>query len=230
MAHLRGVLLVSALVLLQSGSGPVLRVTPVAAPAAAPAPKPQRAKAPPAPPAGPSPADHLLASRRLAVPVEGIPKSKLRDTFHEKRGTSRTHKAIDIMAPWGTPVLAADTGKIAKISSNRAGGLAVYQVDSSGRFVYYYAHLAGYADDLREGQQVQRGELIGYVGATGNAPASAPHLHFAVQLVTVEGRLWKGEPLNPYGALMAGVEMAQPRDDVATGSNPAPDTDGTRGR
>jgi murein DD-endopeptidase MepM/ murein hydrolase activator NlpD len=146
-------------------------------------------------------AQALLAGRNLVVPVQGVPRAKVRDTFHEKRGTSRMHKALDIMAPWGTPVLAADDGKVAKISRNRAGGLAVYQVDPTGRLVYYYAHLAGYADGLREGQVLRRGDVIGYVGATGNAPAHAPHLHFAVQVLTRQGRWWGGEAVNPYEAL-----------------------------
>jgi peptidoglycan LD-endopeptidase LytH len=172
------------------------------------APSPIAAAAPPPPAPAPSPkppqparSTELLAERQLKIPVQGIARSQLRDTFHEKRGVGRTHKAIDIMAPWGTPVLAADDGKVAKISSNRGGGLSVYQVDPSGRFVYYYAHLAGYADDLREGQAVRRGDVIGYVGTTGNAPESAPHLHFAVLLLAQEKRWWGGEPVNPYDAL-----------------------------
>lgn len=160
------------------------------------------------PPAKRAPsAEERLAGRQLAVPVQGIPRSRLRDTFHDGRGKGRAHRAIDIMAPWGTPVLAADDGHVTKISSNRGGGLAVYQADPSGRFLYYYAHLAGYADGLQEGQAVRRGEVIGYVGATGNAPDHAPHLHFAVQYVDSEkrlARLWgRGEVVNPYAALAA---------------------------
>ena len=143
----------------------------------------------------------VLAAKRLVVPVQGIARSRLRDTYSDERGLGRTHKALDIMAPWGTPVLAVDDGRIAKISRNRGGGLALYQEDASGQLVYYYAHLSGYADGLREGQPVRRGDVIGYVGTTGNAPDSAPHLHFAVQLLSVNGRWWKGEPVNPYAAL-----------------------------
>ena len=144
----------------------------------------------------------LLASRSLAVPVQGIRRSQVRDNFSDERGRGRKHKALDIMAPRGTPVLAADDGTVAKISRNVAGGLAVYQVDPSGRFVYYYAHLDRYADNLRDGQPVRRGDVIGYVGTTGNAPESAPHLHFAVMVVERKGRWWGGEAINPYGALM----------------------------
>jgi murein DD-endopeptidase MepM/ murein hydrolase activator NlpD len=154
------------------------------------------------------PSGDLLAARQLAVPVQGVQRSQLRDTFEDRRGSSRTHQAMDIMAPWGTPVLAADEGKVVKISSNRGGGLTLYLVDPSGKLVYYYAHLAGYADGLREGQPVQRGEVIAYVGATGNAPEHAPHLHFAVLTVAGPRRWWGGEAINPYEALR--------RDDTVT--------------
>ena len=91
---------------------------------------------------------------------------------------------------------------MAKISSNKAGGLSVYQVDATGRIVYYYAHLDRYADNLRDGQRLRRGDVIGYVGTTGNAPETAPHLHFAVLVVERKGRWWGGEALNPYDALV----------------------------
>ena len=149
-----------------------------------------------------------LAGRRLVVPVDGVHPSQLRDTFDDGRGPGRRHQAIDIMAPRGTQVLAADDGRVAKISSNRGGGLSAYLVDPSGRLVYYYAHLDGYAPGLREGQAVQRGDLIGYVGSTGNAPESAPHLHFAVLLLAAEKRWWGGEALNPYAALVGGEAVA----------------------
>lgn len=153
-------------------------------------------------------AAELLAARKLQVPVQGMPPSRLQDTFDASRGGQRKHKAIDIMAPRGTPVVAADHGFVAKISSNRAGGLAVYQADSSGRFVYYYAHLDGYAEGLREGQALRPGDLIGYVGTTGNAPESAPHLHFAVMLLTRKGHWWGGESVNPYAALVRDETVA----------------------
>jgi murein DD-endopeptidase MepM/ murein hydrolase activator NlpD len=153
-----------------------------------------------APPKAETP-EELLARRRLAVPVAGVARTRLKDSFHSQRGKGRRHEAIDIMAPWGTPVVAADDGHIEKISRNAGGGLALYQVDGSGRFVYYYAHLAGYADGLSEGQQVRRGDVIAYVGATGNASPTAPHLHFAVMLFTPQRR-WRGaQVLNPYPAL-----------------------------
>lgn len=149
-----------------------------------------------------------LAGRRLVVPVDGIHPSQLRDTFDDGRGPGRRHKAIDIMAPRGTRVLAADDGRVAKISSNAGGGLSAYLVDPSGRLVYYYAHLDGYAAGLREGQEIRKGDLIGFVGSTGNAPESAPHLHFAVLVLASEKRWWGGEALNPYAALVGGEAVA----------------------
>ncbi len=187
----RGLSLVAVFVLLHSSTDELQRVTP--SPEAPPPAAVADAK-PPTP-------DELLARRRLVVPVKGTSPARLQDSFEARRGMGRKHEAIDIMAPWGTPVLAADDGRIEKISSNRAGGLAIYHVDPSGRFVYYYAHLAGYAEGLKEGQAVQRGDVIAYVGATGNANRKAPHLHFAVLLLTTQKRWWGGEAINPYPAL-----------------------------
>lgn len=192
MGFARVLLLLPLLVLLHWSSGE--RPLPLRDPEA-----PAVARTPPPKPA-PS-ASELLAQRDLVVPVQGVPRSKLQDTFDAQRGAGRKHRAIDIMAPWGTPVLAADDGRLARITRNRAGGLALYQVDPTGRFVYYYAHLAGYADGLRDGQPLRRGEVIGYVGATGNAPKHAPHLHFQVLAVADGKRWWGGEAVNPYQAL-----------------------------
>ncbi len=174
----------------------------VETPVAVQAPRPAPAAPAPAPIRDTEVSDEQqwLDTRPLVVPVSGIQRHQLRDTFHELRGSRRIHQALDIMAPWGTPVVAADDGRITRISSNRGGGLAIFQTDPSGRLVYYYAHLAGYADNLREGQDVKRGDLLGYVGATGNAPDHAPHLHFGVQAKR-KGRWWGGEALNPYAAL-----------------------------
>lgn len=188
-----GLLGLVLLLLLHASSGDRPLPAPTLEPAA-PVSAPPEAKAP-------TPAE-LLAERDLVVPVQGVRPGQLRDTYEARRGVGRKHRALDIMAPWGTPVLAADDGRLAKITSNRAGGLTLYQVDPTGRFVYYYAHLTGYADGLREGQQVRRGEVIAYVGATGNAAKNAPHLHFQV-MVMAEGRgWWRGEPVNPYQALV----------------------------
>jgi peptidoglycan LD-endopeptidase LytH len=142
-----------------------------------------------------------LRSRELMIPVAGIKRTDLRDTFSDQRGSQRAHEAIDIMAPRRTPVVAAQNGRIEKLFTSKAGGLTIYQFDPSETFSYYYAHLDGYAPGLHEGETVQRGEVLAYVGSTGNASADAPHLHFAIFRLTPERRWWKGEPINPYPVL-----------------------------
>jgi peptidoglycan LD-endopeptidase LytH len=141
------------------------------------------------------------SSRALLVPVAGVEADDLRDTFDDARGGGRPHEAIDIMAPRGTPVLAVEDGVIQKLFTSDAGGLTIYQFEPSGAFTYYYAHLDRYADGLREGLQVRRGDVIGYVGSTGNASPDAPHLHFAMFRQTPEHQWWKGDPINPYPLL-----------------------------
>ena len=141
-----------------------------------------------------------LRARDLEMPVEGVDSDELRDTFADGRG-SRTHEAIDIMAPRHTPVRAVEDGHIAKLFTSAAGGLTIYQFEPTGTFTYYYAHLDRYAAGLREGQPVRRGDVLGYVGSTGNASPDAPHLHFAIFRQTPERQWWKGEPVNPYPVL-----------------------------
>jgi len=151
---------------------------------------------------GSSASADLLKRRHLSIPVEGISRDQLRDTFEERRGGGlRSHEALDIMASRGTPVRAVDEGKIAKLFKSVAGGLTVYQFDPSETFAYYYAHLDRYAEGLQEGQQVHRGELLGYVGSTGNASEDAPHLHFAIFALGPERRWWQGEAIDPYPLL-----------------------------
>ena len=141
----------------------------------------------------------MLRRRGLEFPVEGVDRDELRDTFSDTRGEGRSHEALDIMAPRGTPVRAVEDGTIAKLFESRGGGgLTIYQFDPSETFCYYYAHLDGYALGIREGQAVRRGQVIGYVGSTGNASVDAPHLHFTIFQLTPERKWWKGEPLNPY--------------------------------
>jgi peptidoglycan LD-endopeptidase LytH len=141
----------------------------------------------------------ILRGRDLEIPVEGIDSDDFRDTFFDARGEGRTHEALDILAARGTPVRAVEDGTLAKLFNSRGGGgLTIYQFDPSQTFCYYYAHLDGYAPGLREGQSVRRGQTIGFVGSTGNAPPNAPHLHFAIFRLTPERQWWKGEPINPY--------------------------------
>jgi murein DD-endopeptidase MepM/ murein hydrolase activator NlpD len=142
----------------------------------------------------------LLAQRALEVPVVGIQPATLYDQYELQRG-QRRHEAIDILAPLGTPVVAVDDGRIAKLFTSKPGGLTIYQFDRDARLAYYYAHLQRYADNLREGMVVKRGDLIGYVGVSGNADTRTPHLHFAVFKLGNPPRWWEGAPVNPYPAL-----------------------------
>ena len=135
------------------------------------------------------------------MPVLGVEPSALRDTFDEVRGTDRKHEALDILAPRGTPVVAVEDGTVAKLFESKAGGLTIYQFDPAVHYAYYYAHLDGYASGLAEGDRLRRGQVIGYVGTTGNAPKDTPHLHFAIFELGAEKQWWKGTPINPLAAL-----------------------------
>lgn len=137
----------------------------------------------------------------LLVPVQGKQAGDLHDTFGDARGSERSHEALDIMAPAGTPVLAVADGHVEKLFDSDRGGLTIYQFEPSGRWCYYYAHLQAYAPGLAEGTALKRGQVIGYVGSTGNADPAAPHLHFAVFALTPERQWWTGTPLNPYPLL-----------------------------
>jgi murein DD-endopeptidase MepM/ murein hydrolase activator NlpD len=140
--------------------------------------------------------------RPLTMPVEGIDPSTIHDTFDEMRGgDTRRHDALDILAPRGTNVLATDDGTVKKLFTSVAGGLTVYQYDPDQRYCYYYAHLDAYAMGLHEGQILKRGDLIGYVGTTGNAPKDTPHLHFAVIKLDPDRRWWTGTAIDPYPLL-----------------------------
>ena len=133
----------------------------------------------------------------LMVPVEGVMPRELTDTFHEARSGGRIHMATDIMAMAGTPVLAATAGRIIKLANSGAGGITIYVADVSGRYVEYYAHLMGYAPNVKEGLAVQEGDVIGFVGSTGNASPDAPHLHF--QVMRSDANYWNGTPLDVRG-------------------------------
>jgi murein DD-endopeptidase MepM/ murein hydrolase activator NlpD len=141
------------------------------------------------------------ATGALLLPVQGVAASKLVDTFTQSRGAGRVHDAIDIMAPRGTPVLAVADGRVAKLFTSKPGGLTVYQFDREEKLAYYYAHLDHYAPTLAEGQLLKRGDVLGYVGSTGNASPEAPHLHFAVFVLGPEKHWWQGTAVNPYPLL-----------------------------
>jgi len=137
------------------------------------------------------------------MPVAGIDPRTLNDNFLETRGGGiRLHGAIDILAPRGTPVLAADDGVVRKLFTSVPGGLTVYEFDLQEQYCYYYAHLDGYAPGLHEGQMLRKGDLIGFVGTSGNAPKDTPHLHFAVSRLDPDKKWWTGTPINPYPLLV----------------------------
>lgn len=142
-----------------------------------------------------------LRHRNLELPVQGITRADLRDTFGEARGTTRRHEALDVLAPRFTPVVAVEDGTVAKLFFSDAGGITIYQFDRGQTFCYYYAHLQKYADGLKEGATVRRGEVIGYVGTTGNAPRETPHLHFAIFKLGDDKHWWQGTAIDPYSVL-----------------------------
>lgn len=137
----------------------------------------------------------------LIVPVAGIAANQLADTFTDARGADRVHDAIDIMAPEGTPVFAVADGSVEKLFDSKQGGLTLYQFEPSGRYVYYYAHLQRYAPGMVEKKTLRQGEVIGYVGHTGNASPEGPHLHFAIQQLGPDKHWSKGTAINPYPLL-----------------------------
>jgi murein DD-endopeptidase MepM/ murein hydrolase activator NlpD len=140
-----------------------------------------------------------LRSRRLRLPIADANVEAMAGDFAEKRAAGRrAHEAADILAPRNTPIHAVEDGVIAKLFTSRAGGTTIYQFDPSQRFCYYYAHLERYAAGLAEGQHVSQGEVIGYVGTSGNAPANTPHLHFAIFELNANRHWWEGTPLDPY--------------------------------
>jgi murein DD-endopeptidase MepM/ murein hydrolase activator NlpD len=143
-------------------------------------------------------------SASLLIPVAGVRPDELRDTFSEARSEGRVHDAIDIPAPRGTPVLAASDGRIVKLFQSERGGTTIYQLDPDNKTIYYYAHLERYADGLMEGHTARRGEVIAYVGDTGNAGAGNYHLHFSIIIVKDPKRYWDGTNINPYPLLRGG--------------------------
>jgi murein DD-endopeptidase MepM/ murein hydrolase activator NlpD len=191
------VALVITLGLACGGSGPP--------PARSPAPLPVRA----APPRSDVADSTYLRSRALMVPVVGVIPAKVYDSYKAHRSGGRTHHALDIMAPRGTEVLAADDGRVLRMRRSQLGGLTIYALDAGERFIYYYAHLDRYAKTVYEGKIVAKGEVIGYVGTTGDAPKNTPHLHFQVMKRPSAARWWDGPPLDPLPYLaLPGVKAA----------------------
>ncbi len=141
----------------------------------------------------------------LVSPIEGLKRSGLQDTYSQIH-SGHPHEAIDIMEPRGTPVHAVAAGVIRKLFLSKPGGNTIYQFSDDQAYCFYYAHLDRYADGVREGARVKAGDVIGYVGSTGNANAAAPHLHFAVFTLGSSKEWWKGQPVNPYEKLLAAVK------------------------
>jgi uncharacterized membrane protein len=157
-----------------------------------------------------SPADIDVLASELAMPLAGIDPSKLRSNFNDLRGGVRRHEALDIMAPRRTPILSAASGRVLKLFTSKAGGLMVYAADSAEEFIIMYAHLDAYAPGLRDESPLTRGQLIGYVGSTGNASPLAPHLHFALARSGSVAQWWKGIPLDPLPVLQRAQARAVP--------------------
>ena len=145
---------------------------------------------------------NYIAARNLLIPAANVTASQLRDTYNQARSEGRQHDAIDIIAPQGTPVVATADGTVLKLFMSDKGGVTLYELDPSGRYVYYYAHLMRYAEGVVEGKQLRRGDVIAYVGDTGNAGAGNYHLHFAISKISSPRQWSGGDPINPYTLLV----------------------------
>jgi murein DD-endopeptidase MepM/ murein hydrolase activator NlpD len=144
----------------------------------------------------------------MTPPIRGLALANLRDTFEEAHN-GHPHEAIDILEPRGTPVRAVVSGTVRKLFLSKPGGNTIYQFDEMGVYCYYYAHLDGYVEGLHEGMRVEPGDVIGFVGSTGNADARTPHLHFAITELGPERQWWKGKAVDPYPFLVAAVKRAK---------------------
>lgn len=193
-----------ALAIVTVACGPAMRPLGPIAPARAPVTalpdppfEPPFESPPPAAPLARTDEEYLY-ERGLMVPVQGVSPGKVPDTYWQARdGGARAHQALDILAKRGTPVLSADSGTVLRLSRNALGGITIYATDPEQRFVFYYAHLERYADGLFEGKPVAQGEVIGYVGTTGNAPRNTPHLHFQAMRFVDARQWWNGPPFDP---------------------------------
>lgn len=147
----------------------------------------------------------------LTIPVAGVRPAELRDTYGASRSEGRRHEGIDVMASEGTPVLAAADGVIVGRDSSARGGISLYHRDLDGRTIYFYGHLQRYRAGLKEGDMVRQGDVVAYVGTTGNTPAGTPHLHFSVHTVTDPNRWWRGRSLDPCDLLPCPSRDTAPR-------------------
>ncbi len=202
--------LLMGLALVACGREPAPPVTPSPTPPTPPTPAPIPTQVSPSPspslrpsptPSAPAPPSAVSVSSSFIIPVVGIQAQQLHDTFNDARSEGRVHEAIDIIAPQETRVVAAADGKIVKLFTSEKGGITIYQLSSDQTLVLYYAHLARYAEGITEQQQVRQGDLLGYVGDTGNAQPGNYHLHFAVWQIADPKHFWNGSNLNPYDLL-----------------------------
>jgi murein DD-endopeptidase MepM/ murein hydrolase activator NlpD len=145
-----------------------------------------------------------LKHKHLALPLDAVKIEAMKGQFADRREGSREHDAVDLLAPRNTPIHAVESGTIAKLFVSRAGGNTVYQFDPSGRYCYYYAHLQAYADGLKDGAKVGAGQILGYVGTSGNAPPNTPHLHFAIFVLGAARHWWEGKAIDPYQVFAKG--------------------------
>jgi peptidoglycan LD-endopeptidase LytH len=181
--------------------------TPSPSPSVSPSPEPLAPQSDPGlteqpkPDATSPPSNSFVGTLNLIIPVAGVRPDQLLDTFTAARSEGRSHDAIDIMAAAGTPVLAAIDGEIVKLFQSERGGTTIYQLSPDKKLVFYYAHLQRYADRLAAGKYVRQGEVIGYVGDTGNAGAGNYHLHFSIAVLSDPKRYWEGTNINPFPLL-----------------------------
>ena len=131
------------------------------------------------------------------MPIDGVDVESIKGGFAEPRA-GHPHEAVDILSARNTPVHAVEDGTIAKLFVSKAGGNTIYQFDPPQRLCYYYAHLERYAPGLHEGEAIRQGDVIGFVGTSGNAPPNTPHLHFAVFLLGAKKRWWHATAIDPY--------------------------------
>ncbi|MDQ3556819.1 MAG: M23 family metallopeptidase [Gemmatimonadota bacterium] len=179
------------------------------------------------PPSAPAPARSeprilghpVVSAGSLLIPVAGVSADRLRDSYNDPRSGGRVHHAIDIMAPHRTPVLAAADARVLKLHNSAAGGTSLYLLDRDGVTRYYYAHLDDYVAGLREGDEVFGGQVVAYVGDTGNAGRGNYHLHFSVAILSDAKRWWEGENINPYLLLTSsGARLTRAGDEERQGS------------
>jgi peptidoglycan LD-endopeptidase LytH len=174
---------------------PISIESPTPLPSVATSPSPAEISPPPTPQSG------FVGTLHLIIPVAGVTKDQLIDTFTDARSEGRVHDAIDIPAAQGTSVLAVADGQIIKLFQSEKGGTTIYQLSSDRKLIFYYAHLQGYRDGLSEGQFVRQGNVIGFVGDTGNAGPGNYHLHFSIAIANDPKRYWEGTNINPYPLL-----------------------------